>query len=93
MAKKTPEYLKEGEGYTDITLSRPFDMNGTGIKVVRMREPLVSDQEAASSVKGNDALVELTMFANLCEWSLEDLRRLPMKDYIRLRDAYLGFIG
>lgn len=45
MEKELPEYLKfNDDGSADITLSRPADIGGTKVAVLRMREPTVGDQ-------------------------------------------------
>lgn len=94
MANKLPEYLKfdTATGHCDITLSRPLDIAGTMISVFRMREPTVADQEIASESSGSDAAKEIATFANLCEQSPNDIRRLPLKDYKRLQTAFVNFI-
>ena len=92
MAKKqTPEWLKEGVGFTDIALSRPADMSGTKLESVRMREPTVADSETVSEMSGSDASREIHAFANLCGLAPDDIRQLPLRDFKRLQTAYLGF--
>lgn len=91
MATKTPDYIKQGEGFTDITLSRAATLNGTKTTVLRMREPTVGDSEAASEMTGSDATREIFAFANLCGVTPNDLRALPLKDFRRIQTAYLGF--
>lgn len=92
MATKKPDWLKEGPGYTDITLSRAVDIAGVQTTSVRMREPTVRDQEAASEMSGSDAAREIATFANLCELAPDDIRNLPLRDYKRIQTAYMGFI-
>ena len=88
---KTPDYIQEGEGFVDITLSRPFEVHGTKVTTVRMREPTVGDQLAADG-KGGAAAQEIAMMTNLCEVGPDDIKRLPLKDYKRLQTALLLFI-
>lgn len=93
MAKAKNDFLKENpDGSVNITFSRPLDVNGASVAWVRMREPLVSDQQAVSEMKGTDASREVSMFANLCELAPDDICRLPLRDYKRLQTAFLGFI-
>lgn len=93
MAKKTtPEWLKELDGKTEITLTRPVDIMGTKVSVLCMREPTVADNEATSSMEGSDATREIHEFANLCDMSPDEFRKLSLKDYQRVRAAYLAFI-
>ena len=91
---KLPDYLKFNHetGHCDITLSRPLKIAGVDVTVLRMREPTVADQEIASDMGGSDAAREIQTFANLCEQSPDDIRRLPLKDYKRLQAAYVNFI-
>lgn len=92
MAKKLPEYIKEtGDGY-EITLSKPLDVMGSKVNVVTMREPLVADQETTSTMEGSDATREIHEFANLCGVTPDDLRKMGLRDYNRLKTAYLAFI-
>ncbi len=94
MAKaKLPEWLKyNDDGSADITLSRPREFSGVKQAVIRMREPLVQDQEAVSEMSGTDAAREIHAFANLCDLVPDDLRQLPLRDFMRLQTAYRGFI-
>ena len=94
MTNKLPEYLKFNNetGHCDITLSRPLEIAGSKVSVLRMREPTVRDQETASNLDATDAGREIQTFANLCEQSPEDIRSLPLKDYKRLQAAFVNFI-
>lgn len=89
---KIPDYITEGEGFVDITLSRPFEVHGAKVATVRMREPTVDDQLAADGAKGSDAAKEITMMANLAEISPDDIKRLPLRDYKRLQAGFMVFI-
>lgn len=94
MAKKvTPEFLKAGEGYVDVTLTRPINVGGSKLSVLRMREPLVRDQKAINKMEGDNADKESTLFANLCDLVPSDMDEMPMKDYARLMDAYSSFMS
>lgn len=94
MAKKaTPEYLKAGEGFVDVTLSRPLDLDGSKTSSVRMREPLVRDQKAVNKMDGDNADKESMLFANLCNLVPSDIDSMPMKDYARLMEAYSSFMS
>jgi len=92
MADDKPDYVTEGEGFADVALTRPFDLAGAPVSVIRMREPTVADQLAADAVKGSEAAKEIAFFANLAEVAPDDLKRLPLKDYRRLQVAFAGFI-
>lgn len=93
MAKKqNPEWLDFGIGYVDVSLSRPAKFNGVEQSTLRLREPLVSDTEAASEFRGSDAAREITAIANLCDVSPDDLRQLPQRDFVRLQEGYKSFL-
>lgn len=91
MSKKN-DWLVYGEGHADITLSRAMHVDGVPVSKLRMREPNVTDQMASSEAKGTDASREILMFGNLCEVTVEDVMAMPLRDYTRLRSAFLGFI-
>jgi hypothetical protein len=92
MSTKKPEWLAEGVGYSDITLSKPASLNGVSTASVRMREPTVRDQEVASEMTGSDASREIAVFANLCGIAPDDIRELSIRDYKRLQVAWSAFI-
>lgn len=77
--------------FKDIELSTSIEINGTEITALRMREPTVADQLAADTVKGGDSAKELNLFCNLCEVTPEDIKRLTLKDYRKLQEAFLFF--
>lgn len=83
--------VKYSDGFADITLSRDFDIGGTKVKALRMREPTVKDQRTAFSVSQDMGEREAAIFQNLCELAPAELDRLPLKDYARLQAAYEGF--
>lgn len=89
--KKPSDYVTEGAGFNDVTLSRPASISGAQVSSIRMREPTVDDQVNYQDTAGNDAAREVTMFANLCEVAPEDIRRLPLRDYLRLQASYTLF--
>lgn len=91
--KKSPDYLKLNEqtGHIDITLARPLNVDGANVKVLRMREPTVADQEVAVDAAGSDASREIAMFANLCEVSPDQIRKMALRDYKRLQEAFVNF--
>lgn len=92
MAKDNPEWLVIGDGYVDVTLSRPAQFDGTQTTVLRMREPTVADQLAMDAGTGGEALKELTLVANLCQVPPNDLKALGLRDYKRIQTALMSFI-
>lgn len=90
----TPDYLDyDAPGYCDITLDRSVTLtSGVEQSVLRMREPTVEDQIVQDEMKGGEAIKEITTMANLCELAPGDIRRLSLKNYSRLQEAYQGFL-
>ena len=81
-----------GDGTADIALSRPLDISGTKVATLRMREPTVEDQITMDSTPGSDSVKEISLMANLCMQTPQDLRRLPLRDYNRVQAAFKLFI-
>lgn len=79
------------EEFKDIELSRALEIDGTKVTKIRMREPTVADQLAASAIKGDAATQEITMIANLCDITPGDIKKLTLRDYKKLQEAFLGF--
>lgn len=94
MTTKNPDWLKTNDdGSADVTLSRPLDIDGAKVRVLRMREPTVADQLAADEHKGTEAAREIAMLSNLCMVTPEDIKALPLRDYKRMQAAFLGFLA
>jgi hypothetical protein len=91
VAEKKPAVPPE---FVDVELSRPLKIDGADVKAMRMREPLLGDQYAASKAGNDDpADTEMWLIANLCSVTVEDLKRLTMRDYVKLQKALLSFRG
>lgn len=80
-------------GFIDIALNRPLDVDGTKVTALRMREPTVADQLAMDEYKGGDVAKELFTLANLCQVTPDDLKKLTLKDYKKVQNAFLDFIS
>lgn len=78
-------------GTINVPLSRPIDIDGAKVKALTMREPIVDDQLAVQGA-GGPVEQEMALIANLCMVKATDLRKMPLRDYYRLKVAYLGFI-
>lgn len=87
--RPVPEYIKLKEGAAEITLSRPLEISGAKVGVLTMREPTVDDQIAAEK-HGTSGEADKIYMANLCMVAPEDIGRLPLRDFKRLREAF-GF--
>lgn len=74
-----------------IELETGVDIDGTKVKALTMREPTVADQLAASEVKGSNAQQEITLIANLCEITPDDVKKLTLRDYRKVQEAFAGF--
>lgn len=87
-----PEYMTENaDGSLTVELIKGFDQDGTRVKALRMREPTVEDQLAATEAGGSDAIKEVRLIANLCEVAPEAIRALTIRDYYRVQGAYSAF--
>lgn len=83
----------EQAGQVDIHLSKPIDIDGAKVSVLTMREPTVGDQVAASEQGGSDsAMVEVNLIANLCTVSPADIMGMSLRDYKKVKEAFMGFI-
>ena len=78
-------------GHVDIDLSRPIEIDGVQVTTLRMREPTVADQLLLDEMKGSDATKEVTLVANLCEVTPDDIKRLTLRDYRTVQKAFSGF--
>lgn len=89
-----PDYLTYGDsGECKITLTSVLTLvTSVTVSELTMREPTVDDQIVHDEMRGSDALREVTMFANLCEIAPDDIRKLSLKNYRRLQEAYQGFL-
>lgn len=75
-------------GSVTVKLTRPKEINGATIAELTLREPTVEDHVISNAAKGTELDKEVSLFANLCEVAPSDLRKLPMRDYMRLQAAY-----
>lgn len=85
-------WLDYNDDGAHITLSKPMDIDGAKVTVLTMREPTVADQMANDSVKGGDAIKEVTMLSNLCTVTPDQLKSLTLRDYKRVQTAFMGFL-
>lgn len=83
-AKDHPEHI-------DIELSRPIELGGVKVTSLRLREPTVNDNLIAQKTAADEAMHEAQLLANLASISIEDLRRLPVRDYKKMIEAYHRF--
>lgn len=93
MTQQLPKYISEvAEGYK-IELAKPLDIDGAKVSEIVMREPTVQDLLAAEmQAKGmGSAMQEVTMFANLCDISPEQVKTMTVRNYGRVQEAFKLF--
>ena len=71
-----------------ITLRYPAKNGQTTLK---LRRPKDRDRIVAANNKGSQAEIEVHLFSNLCEISLEEINNLDFCDYLQLQAAYKAF--
>ncbi len=91
MEKDPSKFVRLADGFADVSLSRTAEFAGEKLSSLRMREPTAGDLERFQIGAGHEATRELNTFANLCEQSPDDIRKLPLRDYQRLQAAYSLF--
>jgi hypothetical protein len=92
MSEQTlPDYLEETETGIKITLKNPIDIDGAEVSTLTMREPTVQDQLDVDQLKGSAATKEVTLLANLCEVTPDDIKKMTMRNYRRVQEAMEAF--
>ena len=79
------------KNHVDIKLNSPIEINGVETKTLRMREPTVGDQLAATENSLSDGMKEITFIANLCEVTPDDIKQLTLKDYGKVQEQFVNF--
>ncbi len=88
MSEQTmPEYLTETEEGLQIELAKAVELDGAETKTVTMREPTVQDQLDVQATKGSEAHREVTLMANLCSLTPDQVKAMTMRNYRRLQAA------
>lgn len=80
------------DGSIGIELAKPMDLDGADVGELTMREPTVEDQLSIDKIKGGEAEKEMHLFANLCEVTPQDLRKLTLRDYRKVQEAFRSFL-
>ena len=73
-----------------IKLSRKYPLNGTTQDELKMREPTFGDELNVSSIETH--LQNATMFANLCDISVDDMKQFAQKDMKIVIKTYESFL-
>lgn len=89
-AKSYVTDLPDGSKEIDFS-DLPLKIDGTEVKKMVMREPIVDDQLSVDSIT-SAARKEVHVIANLCEQAPEAISGLKMRQYGRLQDAYAAFM-
>lgn len=76
-----------------LTLNTPVKHGDHEYKTLTMREPKVRDTVTAQKQAGDNADVEVNLFANLCEVSPEVISEMGMRDYGALQKIYKSFLS
>jgi hypothetical protein len=82
---------KTQTGKVEIVLNTPLVIDGAKVPKLTMREPTVKDQLLMDEVTGGAATKELSMMANLCMVTPDDLVGMSLRDYKKVQAAFLGF--
>lgn len=86
------DFIIKDDGSIAIPLKRPVEIDGAEVGELTMREPTVEDQLSIDKMKGGEAEKELHLFANLCEVTPEDLRKLTLRDYRKVQEGFRSFL-
>lgn len=89
-----PDFISGGEdGSLIVSLARGIDVDGAKRMSLTLREPAVSDMIAADkAAKGQSAMSEVILLANLADVAPAAIQGARMRDYSRLQAA-LGFMN
>lgn len=74
-----------------VVFNTPAIVGGVEVNQIEMREPTVEDQLIADKITGGDAAKEVAIFANLCEVSPDDIKKLTLRNYRKLQEAFVFF--
>lgn len=84
-----PSWLTLGPDSASISLTRPYDINGSKVDQLTLRAPLLREVRASDAIGGDDAVLrEMTILASLSDAGTKDLDGLKLTDYARLQAAY-----
>lgn len=76
-----------------IELEFPITISGVEVKHLVMRRPKVRDEVAYTKKKGDEADKTLSLMANLCEVTPDDLLELDASDFKKLEEQFQDFKG
>ena len=77
-----------------VKLDHPVTVDGQEWSELTMRSPKARDSRDAQRGVGSSAAdTEIRLFSNLCEAPPAVIEELEMADYLKLTEAYSGFLG
>lgn len=76
-----------------ITLDYPVKITGKETSEITMRRPKVRDMILSDRPGKSDAEKEMSLFSDLTGMSPDELQELDMGDYLKLQEAYRGFLS
>ena len=77
-----------------IKLEHPIETEGRTLSEITMRRAKVKDMRLATAgAKGDDAMTEIRLFANLCDVSPDAIESLDLADYAKLQERFRSFTG
>jgi hypothetical protein len=76
-----------------IEFSREYMFNGELKNHLIMREPTIGDEINAQEMARNENEMQLLMFANLCDISIDELKPIASKDGAKIAEAYQDFLS
>ena len=90
-----PDFITEGDDCSlTVTLARGIEIDGVKKMSLTLREPAVADMLAADkAAKGQSAMSEVILLANLAEVAPENIQSAKMRDYGRLQTALVFMNG
>lgn len=74
-----------------IALDYPVTIDGTEVRALQMRRMKVVDQMNVTASNKSDAEKEISLIANLCEISPDDVKQLDCMDYAKLQEQLINF--
>jgi len=76
----------------EIKFSREYELNGAMSDTIEMREPTINDEINAQETAPSEGMLQLTLFANLCDLSIDELKQISSKDGQKIAEVYNSFL-
>ncbi len=72
----------------EIKFDKPVEIAGIKVDKVELREPRVQDIIEMQKRSGLDSEKELFLFADLTQIAPDELRKIPLKAYRKIQEAF-----